>query len=198
MENYILIIEDDVLVAENAEFILNEAGYHTIKIVDNFDEAVEFARNNKIELIISVITLCGLNNGPKIIKELQKSIHPQIIYLTTYLEEQIVNEALLTNPAAFVLKPFTDLQLLVSVKIAFKNIKKQIEKNKPTRRELQVVEQIVKGFNNKQIAELLFLSEHTVKAHRRNLIKKYQVKSSSELIVIAIKYNWISIDKLIN
>ena len=123
MENYILIIEDDFLVAENAEFILKEAGYHTIKIVDNFNEAVEFARNNNIELIISAITLRGLNNGPKIIKELQKSIHPQIIYLTTYLEEQIVNEALLTNPAAFVLKPFTDLQLLVSVKIAFKNIK---------------------------------------------------------------------------
>ena len=72
MENYILIIEDDFLVAENAEFILKEAGYHTIKIVDNFNEAVEFARNNNIELIISAITLRGLNNGPKIIKELQE------------------------------------------------------------------------------------------------------------------------------
>ena len=108
-----------------------------------------------------------------------------------------VDDALETNPIAFVLKPFTDRQLLVAVQIGFKQIAENNmvgSVDKPTPREIQVIEQIAKGLSNKEIAEFLFLSEHTIKAHRRNLIKKYQLRSSSELIAMSLRLKWINVN----
>ena len=197
MDGFILIIEDDILVAENTAFILNQAGYHTIYIADNLIDAISFQQKNKIALIISDINLHGINNGPKIIKDLQSNTQTPVIYLTAYSEDQIIDDALLTNPIAFVLKPFTDRQLLVSVQIAFKQIEEQLKPGaieRPTPREIDVIEQMAKGLNNKEISDLLFLSEHTIKAHRRNLIRKYQLRSSSELIAMSVRLKWINVN----
>jgi DNA-binding NarL/FixJ family response regulator len=105
---------------------------------------------------------------------------------------------LLTNPVAFVLKPFTDRQLLVAVQIAFKQIAEKGQKDidKPTARELQVIEQVAKGLSNKEISDALYLSEHTIKAHRRNLLRRYQLKSSSELIAMSVRLKWINVNML--
>jgi DNA-binding NarL/FixJ family response regulator len=198
MDGYILLIEDDILVAENTAFILKQAGYHTIYISDNLSDAISFQQKNKIALIISDINLHGINNGPNIIKELQVNTQIPVIYLTAYSEEQIIDDALSTSPIAFVLKPFTDRQLLVSVQIAFKQIEEQMKPGaveKPTPRELEVIEQMAKGCSNKEISDFLYLSEHTVKAHRRNLIKKYQLRSSSELIAMSVRLKWINVNK---
>lgn len=197
MKGYILIIEDDILVAENTAFILNEAGYDTIYISDNLTDIIKFQQKNIIALIISDINLHGINSGSKIVKELQNNAPTPVIYLTAYSEEQIVDDALETNPIAFVLKPFTDRQLLVAVQIGFKQIAENNmvgSVDKPTPREIQVIEQIAKGLSNKEIAEFLFLSEHTIKAHRRNLIKKYQLRSSSELIAMSLRLKWINVN----
>lgn len=199
MEGYILIIEDDVLVAENIAFILNQTGYKKIYITDNISDADAFQQKKKIALIISDINLHGTNSGPKIVKKLQSQAYIPVIYLTAYSEEQIVDDALSTNPIAYVLKPFTDRQLIVAVQIAVKQMEEfgQVEiMEKPTKRELDVIENIAKGFSNREIADFLFLSEHTIKAHRRNLIKKYQLRSSSELIAMSIRLKWININKL--
>jgi len=199
MEGYILIIEDDVLVAENIAFILSQTGHNKIYITDTISDAEAFQQKKKIALIISDINLHGSNEGPKIVKKLQALTYIPVIYLTAYYEEQIIDDALSTNPIAYVLKPFTDRQLIVAVQIAVKQMSElgQAEiVDKPTPRELDVIENIAKGFSNREIADFLFLSEHTVKAHRRNLIRKYQLRSSSELIAMSIRLKWININKL--
>jgi DNA-binding NarL/FixJ family response regulator len=200
MNNYILIIEDDVLVAENTAFTLNQAGYRDTYITDNLLDAIKFQKRNKIALIISDINLHGCNTGINLVKELQNNKQTPVIFLTAYSEEQILNEALQTNPIAFVLKPFTDRQLLVAVQIAFKQIAESDTPgsiDKPSPRELQVIEQIAKGLSNREIADFLYLSEHTIKAHRRNLIRKYQLRSSSELIALSIRLKWINVNNFI-
>jgi len=199
MDGYILIIEDDALVAENTAFILGASGYENIFVTDSLIDAEDFQQKKKIDLIISDINLHGINAGTSIVRALQKQKPTPVIYLTAYSEEQIVDDALSTGPIAFVLKPFTDRQLLVAVQIAFKQIESNSHSdsiNKPTPRELEVIVQIAKGLSNKEISEFMFLSEHTIKAHRRNLIRKYQLRTSSELIAMSIKLKWIDIHKL--
>jgi DNA-binding CsgD family transcriptional regulator len=53
---------------------------------------------------------------------------------------------------------------------------------KVTQRELTIISLIREGFNNKEIAEKLFISINTVKNHRRNLFKKTKVRNSLELL----------------
>ena len=60
-------------------------------------------------------------------------------------------------------------------------------------REIQVVELIVKEFNNDQIALELQISKRTVESHRKNIFRKTQVKSLVGLVVLAIKNNLVEI-----
>ncbi len=198
MDKGILIIEDDILVAENTVFLLKQSGYADVTHADTIDDVKAIFKAKKIELIISDINLHGINDGPKIVKQIQQQHPVAVIYLTAYSEEQIVDDAMATNPVAFVLKPYTDRQLLVAVQIAFRQIGESglsESIDRPSARELQVIEEIARGLNNKQISEILFLSEHTVKTHRRNLIRRYRLRTSSELIAMAARLKWIDINK---
>lgn len=53
-------------------------------------------------------------------------------------------------------------------------------------REIQIIKCVSEGKNTKEIAETLFLSEHTVKTHRRNIMQKMHVKTSAELVKLAM------------
>ena len=54
-------------------------------------------------------------------------------------------------------------------------------------REVEIIQCVADGKNSKTIAEELFISEHTVKTHRRNIMHKLHVKTSAELIKLAIE-----------
>lgn len=194
IDSNILIIEDDVLVADNVAFILNQAGYKNTFISDSLNDVLNLIKKIHFTLIISDINLHGINNGLEVVRAVQKKVNAPAIYLTAYSDEHIVTDTLSTNSIAFILKPFTDRQLLVNVQIAFKYIQELSltgEIDRPTKREIEIIEFVAKGLSNKEIADSLFLSEHTVKAHRRNLIKKYTLRSSSELVAMAIRLKWI-------
>lgn len=62
-------------------------------------------------------------------------------------------------------------------------------------REKEIVEQIALGKTNQEIADILFISPHTVVTHRKNITKKLGIKTVSGLTVYAILNNIISIDK---
>ena len=62
----------------------------------------------------------------------------------------------------------------------------------PSKRELSVIKLISKGCGSKQIAEELSISFNTVQSHRKNILKKYNIKTSAELIYFATSKGWIS------
>lgn len=65
------------------------------------------------------------------------------------------------------------------------------ESTAPSRAEKKVLIHLSEGLSSKQIADKLFLSEHTIKNHRKNMLKKYDCSSSSALIRKAILLGWI-------
>lgn len=64
-----------------------------------------------------------------------------------------------------------------------------------TRRERDIVEAIARGLSNKEIADKLFLSVHTVTTHRRNISNKLNIHSTSGLTIYAIMHNILSLDE---
>ncbi|MBK9722267.1 MAG: response regulator transcription factor [Saprospiraceae bacterium] len=60
-----------------------------------------------------------------------------------------------------------------------------------TKREREILEQIAKGKSNRDISALLFISKDTVSVHRKNLMRKLNVKNASGLIKVAYEYNLI-------
>jgi DNA-binding CsgD family transcriptional regulator len=59
-------------------------------------------------------------------------------------------------------------------------------------RELEIIQQNALGLSAKEIGEKLFISTHTVYTHKKNIMKKLQINSSSELILFAIKHGIIA------
>lgn len=196
MSGSILVIEDERLVAENVVAILRQAGLSKTFITDNKLEASSFYKAHPVQLIISDINLNGPDTGPDIVRILHQDKFVPVIYLSAYAEEQIVDDALKTQPAAYVVKPFTERQLLVAVKMALKTPPElPIDTTilPPTAREVEIIRCLSEGMSSRKISEKLFISEYTVNTHRRNLLKRYALDSTSELITLSIKQKWIKI-----
>jgi DNA-binding NarL/FixJ family response regulator len=70
------------------------------------------------------------------------------------------------------------------------------DKQELSQREKEIVSCIVKGLTNKQIAEVLHLSVHTVMTHRRNISGKLQIHSSAGLAIYAIVNKLVSLDEI--
>jgi len=190
----ILVLEDEMIVAENIAAILKNIGDFSVHITDNLDEAIQIVSKETIDIIISDINLNDKLNGIEIVKCLQQKYWIPVIYLTAYSDENYLDSALLTEPISYVIKPFTTRQLEVAVNIAMKVIDAKTTSPtyiKPSDREIEILTLLSTGLNSKAIANSLYLSEHTIKTHRKNLMRKYNMKSSSELIALASKLKWV-------
>ncbi|PWS32078.1 response regulator transcription factor [Pedobacter paludis] len=64
--------------------------------------------------------------------------------------------------------------------------------NSISEREVEIVKLLSLGYNSKEIGEMLFISEHTVNTHRRNMVKRLDLKNSYQLIVWAFKKRVLS------
>ncbi len=76
------------------------------------------------------------------------------------------------------------------------DLRKDDSKTDLTQREKDVLVCIVKGLSNKQIADTLFLSTHTIMTHRRNIVAKLQIHSVAGLTIYAIVNKLVSLDKI--
>lgn len=75
---------------------------------------------------------------------------------------------------------------------------KTAPKKNLTNRELDVLKLLVKGYSNRQIAEELFISIHTVVTHRKNITQKLSIKSTAGLAIYGVINNIIEIDDYLN
>jgi DNA-binding NarL/FixJ family response regulator len=66
------------------------------------------------------------------------------------------------------------------------------EPSQLSQRETEIVQLIAEGFTGREIADKLFLSHHTVSTHRKNILKKLHVNSTSELVLYAIRFGIVS------
>lgn len=62
-------------------------------------------------------------------------------------------------------------------------------------REMEVVKLIATGHSSSEIAETLIISIHTVNSHRKNILKKLNLKSPTELIIFAVEQGWVSLER---
>lgn len=118
MSKKILIVEDEFIVANNLRLILEEAGYTIGGIAASATEAHECIRQNKPDLVLLDIRLKGKMSGIDIARKLRADNIP-FIYLSANANQSILEEAKTTEPNGFLVKPFRQKDLLVSLEIAW-------------------------------------------------------------------------------
>jgi len=110
-----------------------------------------------------------------------------VIYLTAFSDRKIVELAGKTHPLNYILKPWSDHQIRVSVEMAFDQLAAQVSQGLKltnlTQSELKILELIAQNKKSKEIADLLFISEKTVKNHRYNISKKLNLSTENNSLL---------------
>jgi DNA-binding NarL/FixJ family response regulator len=180
------------------------------------EEAVRLAKELKPDVIIMDISMPKLNGieATKQIKEFQPSA--TILILTAYDYEQYVFALLDAGAAGYLLKDVSVSQLIDAIRAVHRGesvlhpviARKVLERFRGgeyggegalsllTQRELDVLTKAAKGLSNKDIADELFLSVHTVESHLRSIFNKFGVGSRIEAVIQALKKRWLTLDDL--
>lgn len=184
--------------------------------LDGFN-LIEKVQNEKAEILIMDINMPNVD-GLDVLKEFaEKKPHFDIIVLSSYDDLKLIKEVMKLGAKGYLTKQCAGENILEAIDVvsegeeyfcetvrskifnSFVNKNQHslsisdhlIEKN-ISDRELEILKLIALEYNTDQISEALFISTHTVNSHRKNLIRKLNVKSSIGLVTYAIKHNLIT------
>lgn len=123
----ILIVEDESIVAKDIELTLKHLGYDVIDICDNGDEAYEKAVQFQPDLILMDIFIKNSLDGIETAKRIKARLDIPIIYLTAFSDNLTLQRAKQTSPEGYLVKPFDERDLHVTVEIVLSKAKLQRE-----------------------------------------------------------------------
>ncbi len=113
----ILVVEDEMIIASRISMQLTNLGYEVTGILCRGDEAIQHAIENKVDIVLLDIQLKGKMDGIETAMQLQKLSAIPVIYLTANADESTFNRAKTTKPAAFISKPFKELDLQRAIEL---------------------------------------------------------------------------------
>lgn len=207
----VLLVDDHALVRRGFRHMLED--HEDIAVVGeagNGEEAVRLAQQLKPRVVVMDCALPGMSGLAATRKILEGSARngaaaPALLMLSMHSEETLVQQAMAAGARGYILKSAMDLDLAAAVRKAAageKVLDPQLarpsslrgERNSGlTQRELQILQLIVDGKSNKEIADQLELSVNTVAVHRANIMDALGIHKTAELVVYAIRNGLVNI-----
>ena len=124
----ILIVEDESDIAELIKTALEEMGFEVAAIVSTGEDAILHARQNNIDLILMDIVLNSEMTGTDAAEKIRSQSGIPIIFLTAYLNKHFLEQAKLSQPFGYLLKPFNEKELYATIEMAL--YKSKVERSK--------------------------------------------------------------------
>ena len=117
----ILVVEDEIVIADDVCDILSDLGYETLEPVINYTEAIATIEKHKPDLAILDIQLAGRQDGIDLAWKIKKDYDLPFIFLTSFSDPATVERAKKLNPPAYLVKPFNKDDLYTSIEMALYN-----------------------------------------------------------------------------
>nr|HPR18706.1 response regulator [Candidatus Cloacimonadota bacterium] len=127
MKKRILIVEDEKIIAEDIKHSLLSFGYDVIGIISSGEDAVIEAQKERPDIVLMDIMLNGEMTGLEAARQIYKNYNIPALFLTAYATEEILQEAALSSPFGYLIKPFEERELKVNLDMAL--YKHSMEKN---------------------------------------------------------------------
>ena len=100
-----------MILANDVKYQLEELGYNVVGIANNGKDAIKLTLETNPDVISMDITIKGNINGIETAEQINKLLDIPIIYTTAYFDEEILEQAKKTKPAAYLKKPFNDTEI---------------------------------------------------------------------------------------
>ena len=114
----ILVVEDEIIVAEDIAGRLKKLGYAVTATVASGEEALEKVAENRPDLVLMDIVLKGEMDGVTAAEKIRTRVDVPTVFLTAYADDKTLERAKLTNPFGYIIKPFQQNDLRVAIEIA--------------------------------------------------------------------------------
>jgi len=201
----VLLVDDHSLVRRGFRRLLEDAsGICVVGEASDGQEAVEAAGVLKPQVVVMDFALPSMNGA--VATRRIRELYPEtaVLILSMHAEPNYVRTCLEAGARGYLLKNAMDLELVSAVRrvaageqVLDQRLGKLAEAADPqpklSTRELEVLQLIVHGKSNKEIAIVLKLSVNTVSVHRANIMQTLQIHNTAELVVYAIRSGLVSI-----
>lgn len=196
----IFIVDDHQMVIDGLKLLIgNDSGF---KIVGESNDPVkvpEMLNAMNVDILLTDVSMPGMS-GVELTRLISKQRPDiKILALSMFGDANVVTEMIDAGISGFILKNTGRQELMEALdKIAagqhyyapdithqlVKSLKENKEGNHLTDREVEIIRMIEKEFSNKQIADMLFISERTIETHRKNIFRK----TNTQTVVGLLKY----------
>jgi DNA-binding NarL/FixJ family response regulator len=202
----VLLVDDHTLVRRGFRRILeDEADIEVVGEAGDGAEAIKLAEQLHPKVIVMDCAMPGINGLDATRKILAKDENSLVLMLSMHPEETLVRQALDAGARGYVLKNAVDLELGTAIRRVANGetvLDSQLKRPEAlkgkrhaalTPRELEVLQMIVEGKSNKEIATVLDLSANTVAVHRANMMDALGIHKAAELVVYAIRHGLVDL-----
>ena len=202
----VLLVDDHSLVRRGFRRMLEDSPDITvIGEADDGHQAVQLALELKPRVVVMDFALPSMNGAVAARQILKAAPEIAILILSMHAEASYVRTCLEAGARGYLLKNAMDLEMVAAVKEVaagrqvldprLGSITRAEGEPLPqlTTRELEILQLIVHGKSNKEIAAVLELSANTVAVHRANIMQTFGIHNTAELVVYAIRQGLVSI-----
>jgi len=204
----VLVVEDHHVVRQGLVALLNVVdGLEVVGEAADGVEAIAQYRKHHPDITLTDLRLPRLSGVEVIERVRMESPHARFIVLTTYDGDEDIFRALQAGARAYLLKGMTTEELITTIRAVHagkshippaiaQKLAERMGTEELTPREFDVLEQIVFGKSNKEIATELEISEATVKTHINSMLSKLGVTDRTQAATAAIQRGIVPLESL--
>ena len=202
----VLLVDDHSLVRRGFRRMLeDEADMEVVGEAGNGEDSIKLAKELHPQVVVMDCALPGMNGLDATRKIIENSPRIAVLMLSMHTESTWVRQAIEAGAKGYVLKNAMDLELGAAIRkvaagetvfdpqVEQKSVLKGERSAALTQRELEVLQMIVDGKSNKEIATALELSANTVAVHRANIMNSLGIHKTAELVVYAIRAGLVNV-----
>ncbi len=214
----ILICDDQEIVCEGLQRILEaDPDLSVVGIAHDGLEALELAAKNLPDLVLMDLKMPVMNGIQATRKLREKFPEMHVLVLTTYADDEWLFDAIRSGASGYLLKDRPRNELIDAIKgtitgdayidpaVAAKVLANVAQtasvEPHPARislspREAEILELLVQGLSNADIAQRLYLSEGTIRNYMSALFSKLEVDDRTQAVLVALRYGLVDINRL--
>ena len=201
----VMLVDDHLLVRRGFRRLLeDDPAMRVVAEASDGEEAVALALQERPDVVVMDFALPSMNGALATRRIVAEAPSIRVLILSMHSESSCVRNCLDAVASGYLLKNAMDLELVAAVKeiAAGRQVldpRLALLETTPAElpalstRELEVLQLIVNGKSNKDIAVLLKLSANTVAVHRANIMQALNIHNTAELVVYAIRNGLVSI-----
>ncbi|WLR51340.1 response regulator transcription factor [Bacillus tianshenii] len=212
----VIVADDHAIVRSGLEMMVNEQeDMEVVGSASTGDEAITAAEELSPDIIVMDLNMPPGKNG-LIATKVIKSRFPEVkvLILTMHDDREYIFRVLQAGASGYLLKSAEDMDLITAIRTVYNGeaylypkatkilIESYMEKvsegeesfQSLSPREQEVLSYIAKGYSNKEIGEILYLSVKTIETHRAKIMEKLQLRTRPELVKYALKHGLLDFE----